>query len=260
MGKSPGSISSNARSPPGKYGTNWKRSRRKSATTKQREFQAKSAQAAKSARLQVEKLLTAEQWTAVKAIALGMCGLGRLMSDRQFRETLGVAEQQTQELSKRFLEGAKAQGERRVEALKENEEKSLAAITPQQWNQIEQIVGNSDAGTALLSTGGSPDDYPGPEWQVLVNPDVRKQLALSADQRTKLDEFSAKSRAQSLELANIVEDVDRPLPAKDRAAKQAELHRKLQEMKKQDRERIEGLLTAHTVGHVEKTHDPAGTS
>ena len=75
---------------------------------------------------------------------------------------------------------------------------------------------------------------------------------MSARQRAKLDEFSAKSQAQSLELAKLVDDVNRPLPAKDRQAKSAELHRKLQEMKKQDRERIEALLTTQQLALLKK--------
>ena len=62
--------------------------------TRQREFQAKSAQEAKSVRVQVEKLLTAEQWTAVKGIGMGLAGVGLSASDPQFREKIGVTGQQ----------------------------------------------------------------------------------------------------------------------------------------------------------------------
>ena len=90
----------------------------------------------------------------------------------------------------------------------------------------------------MLTEGPSASGYPDPEWHELEDPQVRKELALSAAQQTKLDEFSAKSQAQSLVLLEVWTQA-----AQDPMAKVELLRKALQEMKKKDRERIEGLLT-----------------
>jgi hypothetical protein len=222
---------------------------------KQTEFQTKSVQEAIAIRRQVEELLTAEQLTAVKCIAIGLLGAGRLMSDPQFREKVGVTEEQKETLSKRLLEDGERtkKPERLGHLMKMNEEKMLAVITPQQWEQIEQIVGTSGAGMAAPSNGfsGGPT-YPGPEWQVLGDPNPRKELGLSAEQQTKLDEISAKTRTQSQELSKLVDSMNSPLPAKERQAKHAEFNRKLQEIRKLDRQRVEALLTKHQLAMLKR--------
>ena len=105
--------------------------------------------------------------------------------------------------------------------MKETEKKMLAVITPRQWEQLEQIAGNSNAGNGFDSDRG----YPGPEWQVLNDPDpsVRKHLALSLEQQTKLNDISAKTQAQSHELSKLVSEINSPLPAKEEKAKNANL-------------------------------------
>ena len=137
-------------------------------------------------------------------------------------------------------------------ARKEYEKKLLAVLTPRQWEQIDQLFGNSDAGRFLLTEGPSASGYPDPEWHELEDPQVRKDLALSAAQQTKLDEFSAKSQAQSLELLKTYEAGDRLQAAQDPMAKVELLRKALQEMKKQDRERIEGLLTMQQLAALKR--------
>ena len=111
--------------------------------------------------MQVQKLLTEEQWVAVKSIAMGTRGLRPLMSDPQFREKVGVTEHQAEELSRRLIKGRESSWR------KEIVKKLLAALTPRQWEQIDQLFGNSDAGRFLLTEGPSASGYPDPEWHEL---------------------------------------------------------------------------------------------
>jgi hypothetical protein len=169
------------------------------------------------------------------------------MSDRQFREEVGITEQQKEELSRRLIKGRESSVAR-----KEYEKKLLAVLTPWQWEQIDQLFDSSDAGRFLLTEGPSASGYPGPEWHELEDPQIRKELALSAAQQTKLDDFSAKSQAQSLVLLKVWETGDRPQAAQDSMAQAGLLRKALQEMKKQDRERIEGLLTAQQLAALKR--------
>jgi hypothetical protein len=198
-----------------------------------RDYQMKVAQEQKAVRKQIDEVLTAEQLKALRTLVIGSRGVGRLLFEPRFCEKVGLSEEQKKELSSRLLEddAAKAKQQRLNEALKENQEKSLALITPKQWDEIEKIVGED-----------SPD-YPGPELRELDNPNIKEKLALSPEQKRKAIAIFLDSDAQIRKLSKLVDEVNGPNPAKDRAAKSAEVERHLMEMRKHDRDQIEAMLT-----------------
>jgi hypothetical protein len=224
-------------------------------TAKLREHKAMSVKEAIAVRKQVEAMLTPEQRTAVRSIAMGLQGYGQLTSEPQFRSKVGVTEEQMQELSKQLTQGEEAQKKmrRREEAMKENKEKMQAVITPQQWEQVDRIRYFANVGESTLGDKFSMLSlYPGTEWAELNNPDTRKQLALSEEQKSKLAEFFAKTQSQSTELSKIVDDMNSPIPEKERKAKQVEFNRKLEELRERDLRRIEGLLAKQQLATLNK--------
>ena len=211
--------------------------------TRQRDHKMRMAEEEKNVCKQIEELLTPDQLTALKSYAVGMHS-GRLLTDSRLAEKIGLSDQQKKELSKQLGvdEILKEKNKKFEQSLKEYEEKLLAVITPQQWDEIERLAGDSEAGIA----GPFSDSYPGIELQQLQYPDVQKELILSAEQQTKLQDIFAKSQAQAMELSKLGEKQQLALTKqqqKEQAANDAEFMQKIKDMLKQDRDRIEALLT-----------------
>ena len=198
-----------------------------------REHEARSLQQRRLIRREVERLLTAQQLKELKAIAIGRRGVARLLYDPQLDEEISFSERQREELSARVLrdDAAKTAERRLNEALKKNREKTLAVIAPKQWDQIGAIVAENDF------------QCPSPELSELSDPAVGRQLGLTAQQEAKVSAIFAASMARTEELARLVNKINGPFPAKERAATDADLQRKVREMRKYDRMQIDAILT-----------------
>ena len=179
---------------------------------KRRELQTRLVQQSGAVRVQIEQVLTLEQLKALRSEAIGMAGAGQLLFDATFREKIGLSDQQWKELSKQLYDrSVEERAARSGRFLKENDEKTMAVISPQQWQQIERLFSSTWAGEA------NPTAYPGREWQALSEPNFLKQLALSAEQQAKLREIEAKSQTQSRELSKLVDGINDSLLPRERA-------------------------------------------
>ncbi len=198
-----------------------------------REFDMKLAQEKRVIRKQVEKLLTSQQLHTLRTLAVGSQCVGRFPYDRQLAEAIGLSKAQKKELRSRLLESeAFQERQRRLDgALRENQNKTLAVITPTQWTEIPKLIGKDG------------HEHPGQEMRQLANPLVSEQLALTAEQKQKMPGIFATSAAEQGKLSKLGEEANRAHSTKDMTAKWAELDRKLQELQKHDRAQIEALLT-----------------
>ena len=191
-------------------------------------------------------MLTSEQLTAVRSAEIGMAG-GRLLSDATFRGKIGLSDEQWKELSKQLYQDPSVE-ERAARSLKENRDKTIAVISPKQWEQVERLFSGTGTGGANPTAYARQEyqEYPGPEWQAIDNPDFVKQLALSTEQQAKLHAIEAElQQAHFRELSELLEvNNDSLQPTKKRKAKGAEFNRKLPTMRKQEHDAIARLLTA----------------
>ena len=220
---------------------------------KQRELNDRLAAERNTIRKQIEELLTPEQLTGARSMSIGMSAAGRLLEDQRFGERIGISEEQKKELRQRLLEDAKQdaklkeKNKQQEQSMKENETKTLALLTPQQWEKLERLAGEKETGLDSIALNGiKANTYPGPEVQELSYPGLDKELSLSEEQQKKLEEIGANSQAQAQELGKIVDKINSflPEPDKGRASKQDnDFGRKMAEMRKRDHEQIKAALS-----------------
>ena len=111
---------------------------------KRRELQTQSVEQSAAVRAQVDQVLTSEQLTAVRSAEIGMAG-GRLLSDATFRGKIGLSDEQWKELSKQLYQDPSVE-ERAARSLKENRDKTIAVISPKQWEQVERLFSGTGTG------------------------------------------------------------------------------------------------------------------
>ncbi|MGD0382000.1 MAG: hypothetical protein ABSA77_00670, partial [Thermoguttaceae bacterium] len=212
--------------------------------TKLCELSDKLAAESKKIRKQIDELLTTEQRTAAISMSIGMSAAGRLTQDQQFRDKIGVSDQQNKELWQRLVEDAKQNEKLKGLPMKDIQDKWLAVLTPQQWEKLEQLVGDENTGIdSIMHHGMRASCYPGPEAQELSYPELCKQLSLSEEQQTKLDEIGIRSQAEANELGKTV-NKSNLLPDKGNTSQQDNFAQKLAELRKRDHEAIKAVLSA----------------
>lgn len=207
-----------------------------------RKHHAELPQRCKAIRQQVESLLTADQLKQLQAIAIGTRGVGQLLYDPQLAKEIGLSDQQMAELKRQVIEDddAKKSTRRLEEALKKNQEETLAEITPEQWTVIASIVAKNVFA------------YPSPDVSELMNPTIAGELQLTAEQTTKSQKVCAASMEHARELGGLVSKINGPDSEKMRADADAALQRKIEEFKKSDRAKIEALLTREQLKRFDK--------
>jgi Spy/CpxP family protein refolding chaperone len=217
---------------------------------KNSELELKHREDIKNVRKQIDELLTPEQLATLKSTAVGN-HFGRLLSDQRTAKNIGVSEEQLKQLTQ-LREGVaeKEEFERLSKIIKQNEQKMLTVLTPQQWEKIKQNLDKSEAdnaGLVFISTNQVPV-----ELIEVYDPDVRKELAINAEQQTKLDAILVQSESQTQELIKLADNSNKNLPAKEQAANPDELQQKLQNLNAQNRKQIEEALTPRQLAELKK--------
>ena len=116
--------------------------------------------------------------------------LGRLLMSPKLVKKIGISPEQQSRLAELSKPPSKQDiDQRHRESYLENEKKSVAVLTPEQWEQLEQIVAE-DGGGAVASFGLS-GSYPLIEVSELERPDVGKELGLTAEQKAKVEAIVA---------------------------------------------------------------------
>ncbi len=217
---------------------------------KQRKWDLKYKEDIKHVRNQINELLTAEQLAALKCTAIGEL-FGRLIFDHNLSKKAGISEEQLKQLTQ-LDEGEVQKNFKKFDKMrKQNEQKMLAVITPQQWERLEQSTNKSGAdnkGLVFMPTNA----IPGSELTIVYDPDVQKELALNAEQQTKLESLFEQAKSQELELWKQADNMDKNHPAKEQAAKQAESGNKLQDMNAREIKQIEEVLTPRQFAELKK--------
>lgn len=215
---------------------------------KQAELQAKQAVVDKDIRKQVEAVLTAEQWAAAKNIGAGAFRVAaRLVSDEELRKTIDLTEEQLKRLvqvnEKSDIEDRILERESR-----ETDQKLLAVIATEQWKQVdslEQLSGDPNMEFSLLMRAISmPEEELRPQW---------KDIAFTAEQKTKLKAISTKLEAQNVEMQKSLQGIDfSKLTEEESKAKWAEYDSKMREQWKQIAEQAKSVLTEQQLPILKK--------
>lgn len=198
-----------------------------------RKHHAELLQRCKAIRQQVESLLTADQLKQLQALAIGTLGVDRLLCDPQLAKEIGLSDQQKTELRGQLVQGdaVKDRVRQLEKALKANDKKILAEITPEQLPVIKSVIDKNVFA------------YPNLDVSELVNPALVGELRLTAEQTARSQKVFADSMEHARELGGLVSKINGPDSEKKRAEADAVLRRKIDVFKKSDRAKIEALLT-----------------
>jgi hypothetical protein len=230
---------------------------KKSAPTeqaaKQRENQAKLEDARKAIRKQIEEFLSPEQLAAMRKEGLGLQA-GVIIAYPRLQERIGLTDEQKKQLSALLNSTEqKAINDRFVSLVEENSKKMLAVITPQQWDELQRIAGDSSEGYyAFAVSGMSAWSFPGTEIEELQYPETFQKLNISAQQQAKLKDIIAQSERQSAELGQLAEQSQSPTPTARQRAQEAEMSQKIDEFQKLNHQQIVETLTPQQMSELRK--------
>jgi hypothetical protein len=212
-----------------------------------REQRALAAKDSLAARRQIESLLTAEQLKSLRSLSFGHTGFPLLVGDQRVQKDVGLSEGQLKELHG-LLDTYRRQTIEACKAQRAMEEKTLAVVTPQQWERLERIIYSGKArGTEGVA-------YPSTELAELQREDVGKQLNLTDAQRAKIRDISNQSQATLFTLSDwSTAGGANEKKTKEHANKLAEANRNIPDLIKADHDRIKAVLTAKQLESLQKT-------
>jgi hypothetical protein len=230
-----------------------KKSAPKEQAAKQREYQAKLEDARKAIRKQIEEFLSPEQLAAMRKEALGLQA-GVIIAYTRLQERIGLTDEQKKQWSAMLNSTEqKAISDRFERLVEENSKKMLAVITPQQWDELDRIAGQSSKGYyAFAVSGMSAWSFPGTEIEELQYPETIRKLKISAQQQAKLKDIIAQSERQSEELGHLGTQSQSPAPTARQRAQQAEMSQKEQEFRKHNHQQIVETLTPQQMSELRK--------